>query len=244
VLLLVAGDGLSVGLGLAGLISGGALAAVIAMHAVSSGEAVAVSREQEHAVVGFGRRLTGAVLPSMLNPRVDQLATSLVLAPAVLGVYSVGAAISSVVLILGVSIEQVLFPRLVVSGVPTRRLLSWAVLATAATAVVCVALWAVAPTLVEMLYGAPYLGATEPLPLLLAAAGIRVGTAVLSAGSKARDDLTGLTVANVSGLVVGVVSFAALNDQGMKGIAMAALLGAASTAMILVWSLGRDCANA
>lgn len=244
VLLLVATQELTVELGLAGLVVGGALAALLAVRAVMGGELGEMSSLEEDEVIRFGRRLTLASLPSLLNPRVDQLATSIALAPAVLGVYSVSTAVASILLILGVSLEQVLFPRLVASEVERRRLLKWAGAAAALSALIALALTVAAPWMIEGLYGSDYRAAAEPLPLLLVAACLRVASSVLSAGLKAKDQLGTLTVANTIGLVAGLAAFLLLSDLGMIGIALAAMLGSIATAAVLLGAFVRGVKHA
>lgn len=188
-------------------------------------DAIVVSR--------FGKKLMIAMLPAMLNPRIDQMLMSLVMSAETLGVYSVAVSVSSVLLAVAISVDQVVYPRFVSGASDLSRVRQLAGAILLGCLLLSSALWVVARELISLVYGSNYVDATVAIPMLLAAASVRAASSALASAAKARGDLRTLTVANITGLIVGTLAFLALARFGMLGASASALASAVATASIM-----------
>ncbi|TCJ30218.1 lipopolysaccharide biosynthesis protein [Nocardioides jejuensis] len=234
--LLVASGTLTVVTGLVVLVVGNAATAILCVRRIARLErSVTDVAVVDHAAVrAYGSKLTLALLPQQLGPRVDQLLLPLLVSPAALGVYAVAAAIASIVLTVAVTLEQVLFPRLVAerSGRRNLLLLIGAVAGLAVLGSVVIA--AGAEPLIRVVYGASYTDAAIAVPLLLAAAVVRVVGSGLSAAAKAGGQLRALTTANWVGVGATLVLLPFAAPHGLEAVALTSLSGAVATAVVLV----------
>ncbi|MGY2701585.1 lipopolysaccharide biosynthesis protein [Nocardioides sp. HB32] len=232
--LLLASGQLTVFYGVLAMVIGSALTSAVLVF-IGYGKAdPETSAEDRRSVVSYGRRLVVSTLPQRVSVRADQLLMSLLMSPALLGIYSVAAAIAAVVQILGVTLDQVLFPRFVARRHSTRSILLVAGTGVGVALVASLLLLAIARPAISLLYGEAYVEAVDPLTLLLLGSVLRVGGLALAAALKAREELQMLMIAQFGGLIMLVIVFVAARPWGMMGAALATFAGATTTAVVLL----------
>nr|WP_269091178.1 oligosaccharide flippase family protein [Actinopolymorpha cephalotaxi] len=213
------------------LVGGLLLSLVLVVLARRDGRA-RLAPDEERVTISYGRRLVLATLPQRIGPQLDQLLLGLFLAPAVLGVYSVATSIAAVVLMIGTSLDQVLFPRFS-AGQFSRPALAKAVAGgMGAGLLASLALVPMAGPAIELLYGQEFLGALKPLTILLLAAVVRIGAQCLGAALKASGTLSAYTWAQVAGVLTLLGVFCLTSGRGGAGAAIASLAGALATFVI------------
>ena len=224
VLLLVL-DKLSIQAALAALVLGNVLTAVACWRVNTSRhvrDTDTVDADGVRMARKYGRGVVLAMLPYVANQRIDQLFLGLFIAPSFLGIYAVAVSVCAVIQMLGTTIEQVMFPRLVAGSFDRRRvpmLVTVAILtATVAGGILA---WN-ARALITFVYGPDYAAAANPLRLIMIGVVFLVGASVLTAEAKATGRLRNLVEAQLVGAVITVVGLPIL-------VYLAGLNGAATT---------------
>lgn len=191
-------------------------------------------------LLGYGVRTQFSMVRNPLSQQIDQLAVSLFLAPAQLGLYVVGYTITVVVGFVSAAFTVVSFPAVAraeghdeqrrIAG----RYLSWALLTAV---VIAVPLEIFADPLLGLVFGSDFEPAATTTRILLGAAILlacsRVGISILNGLDRPGDSgIGGLLM--MGGSVVGLAIFVPL--LGLEGAAVGALVGAASA---FAWSMTR-----
>jgi O-antigen/teichoic acid export membrane protein len=179
-------------------------------------------------LLGFGLRSHVGNVASLLNERLDQLVISAFLAPTLLGYYVIAVTMSSAVTAVGSTVAIVAMPvvaRMVDTEevLPTiRRYLRITLGAAGAAAVLCFAL---APSLIELLFGPGFRPATDAARVLLVAAVALSSVRVLSAVLRALGRPLSASVGDVLGLLTTVATLPVLLvGLGITGAALASLV--------------------
>ncbi|SDR88427.1 Membrane protein involved in the export of O-antigen and teichoic acid [Actinopolymorpha singaporensis] len=217
---------------LAANLIGGLLLSVFLVALARRGGRARLAPGERRATTSYGRRLVLATLPQRIGPRLDQLLLGLLFAPAVLGVYSVATSIAAVVLMIGTSLDQVLFPRFSAGHFSRPDLANAVVAGMGAGLAVSLAMAAMARPMIELLYGRDFLGAAEPLTILLLAAVVRVGANCLGAALKASGTLRAYAWAQIAGVLTLAGVFPLAVGLGGVGAAIASLAGALVTFLV------------
>lgn len=232
----------SLGLGSAAAAYAGAhlLTAIVATGAAlgAVGERPRASRQTLRGLASFGARSQLSTSMWALNERVDQLAISVFLAASSLGLYVVAVTLTSLTTLIGFSFALVALPVLarMGSGEERRRTASAIAGATVALgALVSVPLLIAAPQLVELLFGADFLGSVDVARVLLVAAMVfalnRVLEAFLQAAGRPLDSSLGEGI----GLAVTAAGLAVLLPTlGILGAGITSLLAYSTSALFLV----------
>jgi O-antigen/teichoic acid export membrane protein len=189
---------------------------------------LAADRRTARNLLGFGLRSHLGNVASLLNERLDQLVISMFLAPTLLGYYVIAVTMSSAVTAVGSTVSIVAMPvvaRLVgmEDVLPTiRRYLLVTLGAAGAAAVLCFAL---APSLIDLLFGQGFAPATDAARVLLAAAVALSSGRVLSAVLRALGRPLSASVGDMIGLLVTVATLPVLLvSLGITGAALASLI--------------------
>lgn len=184
---LAALSGLTVMSGILGLLVGTAFT-TMACAAVLRSRTPSPARVDTREVRAFGRRLVVANLPYLANQRLDQLMLGLLVAPAVLGIYAVAVSVAAIVQMVGVSLEQILFPRMASGAVGSDIVGKVVGLVTGTLVAASILLGYFATDLITLVYGADYASAARALQILLAGTVAAAVSLVLTAEAKARGD--------------------------------------------------------
>lgn len=169
----------------------------------------------------FGRLLIAANLPNMANQRLDQLVMGAVAAPAMLGIYSVAASVVSVIMLVGTSIEQILFPRFAAGSLSRKQIVRACVVSTAATSLLALGIGLIASPVISAIYGREFAAAAKPLWFLLPGAVALVAAAAFTAEAKGEGRVASLAAAQLVGAALTVVLVApAILYAGMVGAAI------------------------
>jgi O-antigen/teichoic acid export membrane protein len=197
-----------------------------------------VSYRLARQLLGYGIKSHTSNVSGLLNERLDQLVISIFLAPARLGLYVIAVTMTSITNLVGTSVSFVALPAVARLETPEER--AAAARRYIATTVVLSALISV-PTLlftrrlIELLFGAPFSGATSVCRvLLLACVALSTGRAV-QAILKAINRPLDAGVAETLALVVTIAALAVLLPAlGIMGAGVASLLAyVASTTFAL-----------
>jgi O-antigen/teichoic acid export membrane protein len=185
-------------------------------------------------VSAYGHRLLAASLPQRVGPKLDQLMISIFMTPAALGIYSVATAITAVVLMIGTSLDQVLFPRYSAQEYGRETVLRATLLGMIFGAGVAGLILVGAEPLIRLAYGREFEEAASPLVFLLTAAVFRIGSQSIGAAAKASGQLRTYTFAQALGLTLLAASFVILVPYGVIGASIASLIGALATFAVLM----------
>jgi O-antigen/teichoic acid export membrane protein len=210
----------------------------------------AASAVDAHAEVptlrGYGLRLTLSNIPHLVSQRLDQLLLALLAEPSMLGKYAVAVSVASVLQVIGLTLEQVLFPRFAARPNRSRIALMPTLLAVCGTTALAGALLvACADSLINAVYGPSYAAAEAPLKVLMIGVVALAASVVLGAEAKAQGRLTHLVRAEVAGAIVTLVSLPImLPTLGIVGAAIASTSSYAITTFLLLiyrkWPLKPD----
>lgn len=190
--------------------------------------------------LAFGTKTVVGTIAERLHFRVDAFLLTAYVSVAATGVYSVAQGLAETLWYLPTSFGLVLFSRAVrvdtdsgaIASAMTRSML--AIIVAGA-----IPLWFLAPTMVEIVYGAPFREAGQALQVMLPGVAAYSIVAILSHYVIARGAPGLATAALISGLVVNVAANVVLIPSfGMNGAAAAASLSYATTAalMLLVYT--------
>jgi O-antigen/teichoic acid export membrane protein len=203
-------------------------AAAIGLAISGPGTRIAFSPSLARALVAYGIKSHTSGVSSMLNERLDQLLISVFLAPAKLGLYVVAVTLTSLTQLVGTSVGLVGLPTVtrLRSQAERRRAASRMIgLTLIGSIVVTVPLILLTPTLIQVVFGAPFVAASDAARILLVAAILLSVTKVLEATLKAVNRPLDAGAAQFAALLVTAAGLAALLPAfGIVGAAVASLL--------------------
>jgi O-antigen/teichoic acid export membrane protein len=181
----------------------------------------------------YGVRGQGSTVASNVTARLDLTMLPAYVTSANVGLYSVAANVSLIVYQLSNTFAALVLPA--AARDPERGPVKvigslWASLVVAG--VLAAALGLLAEPLLELVYGAPFRGASEPLLLLLPGAVLFAGSSILAAGVYAAGRPFTATFAQLLGMAVTVLGLFVFLRTG--GITAAALVSTASYATVFV----------
>jgi O-antigen/teichoic acid export membrane protein len=195
-------------------------------------------------LVSYGIKSHASGISAQLNQRVDQLAISIFLSPARLGIYVVAATLSSVGWLIGGSVAWVALPAvaaLAPGDARTRAARRFVSLTLALTLACCVPLIVFAPQIIELFFGGEFREAANVARILLVAVVVYATNRSIEAILRAVDRPLDAGIAEIIALAVALVALAALLPAlGLTGAAMASLIAAVVSA---VW-MSRRAASA
>ena len=186
----------------------------------------------------YGLPSVASSLPRMLNFRLDQMLMAAFLPAGTLGLYVVAVSWSSAVHPLPNALGAVLFPRVASQQIPEQRTEVFAQgsrLGVSVSATMALALMALTPFGIPLLFGAEF-AAAIPAALVLAVAGAVAGVnLILEEGLRGLGHPASVMRAELGGLAVSAASLAILlGPLGIMGAALASLLGYGAVALLLV----------
>jgi len=189
-------------------------------------------------VRSYSLRAYSGELLSSLATQVDKVIVVGIFAPALMGLYVVAMSLSRLVAIFAAAIVTVLFPK--VSGRPQREVIDVTSRAAGATTLLvgltAVALIALGPALLRVLYGAEFEGAALAFRLLVLEAAVASVVQVLSQAFMALDRPGLVTLQYGSGAVVAVpLLFLLAPAWGIEGAAAALLIASAVRLACTYW---------
>jgi O-antigen/teichoic acid export membrane protein len=185
-------------------------------------------------VLAYGQGVLVANIPVLLSQRVDQLFLIVIAEPQSLGIYAVAVSMGGVLQALGISAEQLLFPKYAAHMPGSRHvLLSSAFLGVATFgAGIPLVIWS--GELIELIYGSAYVGGQVAVWGLVGAAVMQNASAPLVASLKAFAALIPLRRAQFLRLGSTVVSVVPLEASlGIAGVGVAVLLGCTGALLAL-----------
>jgi O-antigen/teichoic acid export membrane protein len=185
----------------------------------------------------YGVRAEGATVASNVTARLDVAVLPAYVSAANVGLYSVATNISLIVYQLSNTFAGLVLPA-AAAGDPERGRLKvvgslWASLAIAGVLAAVLALFA--EPLLELIYGARFGDASEPLLLLLPGAVLFAGSSILAAGIYAAGRPFTATLGQLVGMAVTVIGLFVFLRTG--GITAAALVSTASYGTVFVTML-------
>lgn len=230
---LVAAQALTVLTGVASLLVANVVTTIVALM-FARGGAPQSSSDDLVATRRLGHRLFTGYVPAQVNLRLDQLILGAAFAPQLLGVYAVAVSIAGLLQTVGISLEQVLFPKLAARSGTGRVLeIIGVAVAFAALAALGTVFWG--HDLIRVVYGTDYVGAATSLTVLAFGACFLITTSVLTAWAKAQERAKAITVAHLAGVAVTLALLPALAHRyGILGAAWASTLSYAVTAAVMV----------
>lgn len=190
------------------------------------------------ALLRYGLPTLASNAPLWLNLRLDQMLMAGLLPPALLGLYVVAVAWSSVASPALSAIGSVLFPRLASVGPAPERTQAFAKgcrLGAFCSVFIAVALAGATPTFLPVLFG-PQFRTAVPCALILVLAGAFAGfNFVMENGLRGLGRPKAVMVAEWSGLaVISVTLLLLLKPFGIMGAAVSSLLGYATITVVLL----------
>jgi O-antigen/teichoic acid export membrane protein len=171
----------------------------------------------------YGLRAHGTATGGALTTRLDLMIIPAFLSAATVGLYSVAANVSWIVVTVSASLAPLVLPTAAAQEGGGRRTVVRSVHATLAVAVVVAAVLAVsAGFAVPLVYGSAFEGSVAPLRLLLAGSVLYAGATVLFSGLYALNRPFTAAVNQVGGILVTVVGLVIFLEDG--GIWAAAIV--------------------
>jgi len=203
-----------------------------------------VERPAVRSLLVYGLPAAGAVLPQILNLRLDQLIMAAFLSPRSLGLYVVAVAWSSAVNPVLFAIGMVVLPRVAGSGdsvmrdavlVRAVRVGAWAAIVTVA------AVAAVTPIGVGLLFPHDFTDAVPAAVVLVFAGGLFGFNFILAEATRGLGRPKVTLYAEVVGLGVTAVTLAALlHPLGIVGAALSSVAGYGAVTVMLLRDLRRQ----
>ena len=185
---------------------------------------------------GFPSMLSG--VPQVLNLRLDQMLMAALLPAETLGFYVVAATWSGAVGLVPNALGTVLFPKTASQGEPRERGVLFAQgirLAVLSAGVVAVAVAAVTPVALPLLFGEKFAASVPAALVLVVAAAIAAVNLVLEEGLRGLGQPALTLWAETGGLVVtGISLLLLLKPLGIMGAAIASVLGYSAVTVTLV----------
>lgn len=191
-------------------------------------------------MLGFGVKSHTGIVTAMMNERLDQLVISVFLAPIQLGLYATAATLTAPINLIGSSIAVAALPT--VARLETREAQREAVrgflrLTLAVSTVIVIPALILTGPIISFFFKDVYLEATGVTRVLLVAAVALSMNRAMAACAKALDRPLDSGISEMLGLVVTVVTLAALLPVlGIMGAAVASLLAYGAGT---VWMLRR-----
>lgn len=185
----------------------------------------------------YGIRGHGVNVAANVNARLDVAMLPAFVSATSVGLYSVATNISLIIYQLSNTFSGIVLPD--AARDPERgpaKVIGSLYATLAIAAVLALALGLFARPLVELVYGAPFGGATEPLLLLLPGAVLFAGSSIVSAGVYAAGRPFTATAAQLAGMMVTIVGLVVFLNRG-GGITAAALVSSAAYATVFVVTL-------
>jgi O-antigen/teichoic acid export membrane protein len=184
----------------------------------------------------YGFRGHGSVLANAMNQRLDLLIMPAFIAATGLGLYSIAANVSLIVITLANSLAAIVLPA--AAHDPERgslRVIGSLQLALAVAGAFAVVLLVVARPALELVYGTSFGGAAPALRVLLPGTVLLAGALILIAGLYAANRPTAATLVQVAGLVVTIGGLLVFLPGG--DIMTAAIVSTVSYAVVFVGAL-------
>ena len=203
-----------------------------------SPEIVSSLQTRQRPINRYGAGVMFSKLPEFANLRLDQIVLSVFLPLRELSLYATAVSLSSVLLIVGASIQLYLFPILASVGETERRksTIKWLVLAIAFSLAGALTLGAMAPVLLRVVYGPGYSSSLASSRILLAGAVALTGLAVVSAYLKASRRVAVLVRTQLLGFVATIVLLPVmLAALGIEGAAIASTVAYFVTFSVAMW---------
>lgn len=190
-------------------------------------------------ILAFGGRLHPAALSANARDHLDRLVMTFLLPAAALGNYAAAATLAAGVMVLGVTIDLLVFPRLA-SEVDAEAFRSKYELVTRGSfALIVVAVCGVAllsPYIVPFLFGPEYSSAASLTQLLAVAYGFAAMKSVVGLGLKAANHPLKLGMVELCTLVVLAIAMPTfISLMGAPGAAMAAITAQAVSLIAMLW---------
>ncbi len=194
-------------------------------------------------MLNYGLPCVATMLPQTLNVRLDQMLMAALLPAQELGLYVVAVAWSGAVVPLLGALGSVALPA-VASATDeqqrVRRFASGSRVAVALALTLTVALTAVSPLAIVVLFGAKFKQAVPVALVLVPAAGVLGLNFVLQEGLRGLGRPYAVLQAELAGLAVTVVGLAAmLPSLGIMGAAISSLLGYSTVTAVLLLNAQR-----
>lgn len=164
-------------------------------------------------VLAFGWRSQLSTISNLPQVRLDQLAISLLLAPAALGLYVVAWNVTLVTSLIGFSVVYAALPAVAAKAtrgerrLAARRYVSGTLVISLATAI---PLFLFAPSILRVAFGSEFVGIADVLRILLVASVVLGTSRVLGAVLKGANRPLDATIAEGAGIAVTVVGLATL----------------------------------
>jgi O-antigen/teichoic acid export membrane protein len=194
-------------------------------------------------LLGFGVKAQTSNALSQVNQRFDQVAISLVLAPAHLGLYAVAVTLTATSSIVSATVSLVAMPA--VAGAAGRdrqvellgRFVRGTLLATLVSATLLIVL---VPVVIGSFFGDSFVPATDVARILLVASVFLATNLTLSSGLKALGEPLASAIAEFVGVGITLVALALLVPLlGIIGAGIASLLAYASSTVYILWFIRR-----
>lgn len=191
-------------------------------------EPLAISMQTSRRLLGYGLRSHVGSVAGFLNTRLDQLAISVALAPAKLGLYAVSVTLTSVTTLVGASVANVGLPALAhISDEGRRRRAARDLVALTFLISVAVSIPLVIfmPALVALLFGPSWSGAVGPARVLLLGAVLLSTSQALGAALRALGRPLNAAYAELVAVPVAAIGLAFLLPiAGLVGAGLASAL--------------------
>ena len=166
--------------------------------------------------------------------RLDRIIVGFFLAAAAVGVYSVAATATDLVALVPGALSQVLFQKIASRSIETSTANRARLVALLSSVVVAAVLYFLAPIGIEVLVGASFAGAVEPLRILLLAAVVLSSYQIDAYALAARGQIGRAASATVIGLAVIVVAdLILIPAKGIVGAAWASVIAYAVMAILV-----------
>lgn len=222
------------------LLNVAALAATVAIIAWAMARAGAVGLRPDGTLLreqlSFGGRAFAATIAERLHYRADAFLLTALIGVGATGVYSVALGLAETMWYLPSAFGLVLFSRAVAPGSDSAGAASAMTRSVLALGVIVgVPLWLAAPTLVELVYGAPFSGAGAALQLMLPGVVAYGAVSILSQYIVASGAPGRVAAVHVCGLVMNVTAnLLLIPPLGIQGAALAASVSYSATAAAMV----------
>jgi O-antigen/teichoic acid export membrane protein len=199
--------------------------------------------EKLPSLLRYGLPCMATMVPQTLNVRLDQMLMAALLPPRDLGLYVVAVAWSGAVAPLLGALSAVTMPAVASAGdhrQSVHRFVTGVQTATALALMLAVALAAITPPAVVILFGAAFRAAIPVALVLVPAAAVLGLNGVLQEGLRGLGRPYAVLQAELAGLLVTAAALAAmLRPMGIMGAALASLLGYSTVTAALLFNARR-----
>jgi O-antigen/teichoic acid export membrane protein len=195
-------------------------------------------------LVMYGARSHVSVILGIANRRLDQAIISVALIATDLGLYVVAMTIQGLLVLVASTMDIMLFPKIAEQQVESARqeVLGRYFRATLVLVLPSAAfLLAFTPWLIEIVFGAPFVSATDVARILILTAIPLTMKIILSVYMRGCNKMKIITKGEGVGMVVTVAALAALLPMlGLVGAALAQLLALTIATVYIAWLIRRD----